>query len=408
MTPLVVYSLSVVAEFDDIISNYTTTLAYKLNVSANIISNNETFKLIRYDKNSLNYDIIPTYGLFRSVIVNSNNEVVCFSPPKSISADLFIKKYNLVDETLVAEQFVEGTMINVFWDYKNNLWEIATRNNIGGKSSFYKTKNAKTFRDMFFEAVAYSNLDLNSLNKNLCYSFVLQHPENRIVVPFKEPQLYLISIYMIDNTEPFDIKVGIIDKSDFLTIHTNTKIKLPTIYKFNAYSELIEKYASMNTSYDTLGVVIHNNKTGERTKIRNPVYEQVKQLRGNQPKLQYQYLCLRKEGKVGDFLNFFPEHKTEFSSFRDQIHLFTNTLYLNYISCYIKKEKPLIEFSDQYRTHMFNIHKHFLNELKEQKLYVNNTVVIKYVNNLHPSLLMFCLNFQMRKRSVDFIKSNDL
>lgn len=408
MTPLVVYSLSVVAEFDDIISNYTTTLAYKLNVSANIISNNEIFKLIRYDKNSLNYDIIPTYGLFRSVIVNSNNEVVCFSPPKSITADLFIKKYNSVDETLVAEQFVEGTMINVFWDYKNNLWEIATRNNIGGKSSFYKTKNAKTFRDMFFEAVAYSNLDLNSLNKNLCYSFVLQHPENRIVVPFKEPQLYLISIYMIDNTEPFDIKVGIIDKSDFLTIHTNTKIKLPTIYKFNAYSELIEKYASMNTSYDTLGVVIHNNKTGERTKIRNPVYEQVKQLRGNQPKLQYQYLCLRKEGKVGDFLNFFPEHKTEFSSFRDQIHLFTNTLYLNYISCYIKKEKPLIEFPDQYRTHMFNIHKHFLNELKEQKLYVNNTVVIKYVNNLHPSLLMFCLNFQMRKRSVDFIKSNDL
>ena len=408
MTPPVVYSLSVVAEFDDIISKYTTTLAYKLNVSANIISNNETFKLIRYDKNSLNYDIIPTYGLFRSVIVNSNNEVVCFSPPKSISADLFIKKYNLVDETLVAEQFVEGTMINVFWDYKNNLWEIATRNNIGGKSSFYKTKNAKTFRDMFFEAVAYSNLDLNSLNKNLCYSFVLQHPENRIVVPFKEPQLYLISIYMIDNTEPFDIKVGIIDKSDFLTIHTNTKIKLPTIYKFNEYSELIEKYASMNTSYDTLGVVIHNNKTGERTKIRNPVYEQVKQLRGNQPKLQYQYLCLRKEGKVGDFLNFFPEHKTEFSSFRDQIHLFTNTLYLNYISCYIKKEKPLIEFPDQYRTHMFNIHKHFLNDLKEQKLYVNNTVVIKYVNNLHPSLLMFCLNFQMRKRSVDFIKSNDL
>ena len=408
MTPLVVYSLSVVAEFDDIINNNTTTLAYKLNVSANIISNNETFKLIRYDKNSLNYDIIPTYGLFRSVVINSNNQVACFSPPKSISADVFIKKYNLVDETLVAEQFVEGTMINVFWDHKNNLWEIATRNNIGGKSSFYKTANAKTFRDMFFEALTYSQLDLNSLNKNLCYSFVLQHPENRIVVPFKEPQLYLISIYMIDNTEPFDIKIGLVDKSDFLTIHTNTKIKLPTIYKFNAYSEVIEKYASMNTSYDVQGVVIHNNKTGERTKIRNPVYEQVKQLRGNQPKLQYQYLCLRKEGKVGDFLNFFPEHKTEFSSFRDQIHLFTNTLYLNYISCYIKKEKPLIEFPDQYRTHMFNIHKHFLNELKEQKLYVNNTVVIKYVNNLHPSLLMFCLNFQMRKRSVDFIKNNEV
>jgi hypothetical protein len=55
---------------------------------------------------------------------------------------------------------------------------------------------------------------------------------------------------------------------------------------------------------------------------------------------------------------------------------------------------------------MFNIHKHYLNELKEQKLYVTNTVVIKYVNNIHPSLLMFCLNFQMRKRNVDLIKAD--
>jgi hypothetical protein len=408
MTSPVVYNLSNVEEFNDVINNNLTKPVYKLNVSANINLNNESFKLIRYDKNSLNYDIIPTYGLFRSVIINNNNQVVCFSPPKSISADSFIQKYNSVDESLIAEQFVEGTMINVFWDQKNNSWEISTRNNIGGKSSFYKTANAKTFRDMFFEAVAYSKLDLNSLNKGLCYSFVLQHPENRIVIPFKEPQLYLISIYVVDNSDPSNIRVCLIDKSDFLTIHSNTKVRLPTVYQFTAYSELIEKYASMNTSYDIQGVVIHNNKTGERTKIRNPVYEQVKQLRGNQPKLQYQYLCLRKEGKVGDFLNFFPEHKTEFSSFRDQIHLFTNTLYLNYISCYIKKEKPLIDFPDQYRTHMFNIHKHFLNELKEQKLYVNNTVVIKYVNNLHPSLLMFCLNFQMRKRNVDFIKTNEL
>jgi hypothetical protein len=86
--------------------------------------------------------------------------------------------------------------------------------------------------------------------------------------------------------------------------------------------------------------------------------------------------------------------------------LFTNTLFGNYISCYIKKEKPLIDFPNQYRTHMFNIHKHYLNELKEQKLYVTNTVVIKYVNNIHPSLLMFCLNFQMRKRNVDLIKAD--
>jgi hypothetical protein len=39
-------------------------------------------------------------------------------------------------------------------------------------------------------------------------------------------------------------------------------------------------------------------------------------------------------------------------------------------------------------------------------MYVTNSVVIKYVNNIHPSLMMFCLNFQMRKRNVDLIKAD--
>jgi hypothetical protein len=213
-------------------------------------------------------------------------------------------------------------------------------------------------------------------------------------------------MYIIDNIDKNNIKIYAVDKSNFLDLHSNTTVKIPTVYDWTTYADLIDKYASMNTAYDILGVVIHNNETGERTKIRNPVYEQVRQLRGNQPKLQYQYLCLRKEGKVSDFLKYYPENKKEFSVFRDQIHLFTNTLYSNYVSCYIKKEKPLMEFSEQYRTHMFNIHKQYLDDLKDKKMHVTNTVVIKYVNNIHPSLLMFCLNFQMRKRNVDFIKAD--
>ena len=100
-----------------------------------------------------------------------------------------------------------------------------------------------------------------------------------------------------------------------------------------------------------------------------------------------------------------PENKKDFSTFRDNVHLFTNTLFGNYILCYIKKERPLKEFSEQYRTHMFNIHQIYLNELREKKHFVTNTIVNNYVNQLHPSLLMYCLNFQMRKRNVDIIVS---
>jgi len=407
------YNLSEIPGFNDLLK---PDYVYSPNIlNSNILkinktqcrSNNSSYSVIRYDKNFLCIDLIPSFGICRSIVLNSANQIVSFAPPKSHNADEFIKKYNENTESIQAEEFVEGTMINVFFDPTIGVtgsWEIATRNTVGATSAFFKSPNSKTFREMFMEAAVECKLDINKLETELCYSFVVQHPENRIVVPFSKPQLYLVGVYKINNM-PNNVTIDFFDVhkyQDFFS-ELGTSIKFPEIYDFNKYSELIEKYGSMNTSYDIVGVVIHNKNTGERTKIRNPVYEQVRNLRGNQPKLQYQYLSLRKEGKVKDFLQFYPENKKDFSVFRDQVHLFTNTLYSNYVSCYIKKEKPLIEFSEQYRTHMFNIHQMYMNELRENKKFITNTFVQKYVNGIHPSLLMYCLNFQMRKRNVDTI-----
>lgn len=400
------YILSDIKGFNEIVKCDVNNLEIlKLNKIESRTSNNSTYKVVRYDKNFLSCDLIPTYGLCRSVIINSKNKVVGFSPPKSISSEQFIQKYNENTPGVVFEQFVEGTMINVFWDDSIGLeggWEIATRNTVGATSSFYKSKQSKTFRDMFLEAANENKMEFSILDKKYSYSFVVQHPENRIVVPFKNPQLYLVAVYSINNDNDI-ITVDAHDSQQFKDSFSTTSVKFPHYYTFHTYSDLIENSASMNTRYDVVGVVLHNKLTGERSKIRNPVYEQVRNLRGNQPKLQYQYLSLRKEGRVGEFLKFYPESKKEFSGFRDQVHLFTDTLFSNYVSCYIKKARPLKEFSEQYRTHMFNIHQKFINELREKKHFVTNTVVQKYVNELHPSLLMYCLNFQMRKRNVDSI-----
>ena len=56
---------------------------------------------------------------------------------------------------------------------------------------------------------------------------------------------------------------------------------------------------------------------------------------------------------------------------------------------------------------MFNIHKHYITELREKKLYINNTFVQKYVNEIHPSLLMYHLNFNLRKKTIDMIKCEE-
>lgn len=398
-----IYTLSSITGFINLVNNKPNVTTNEKHYTATPYSTkaNDTYTFVKYNKETLSSDLISSYGLLRSVIIR-DKKVVCFAPQKSISCDDFMHKYPNMEDCIV-EEYLEGTMINVFYDAVSCSWQIATRNTVGADVTFF-IGSKKTFKDMFIEARDLSGLDLNSLNPYYCYSFVLQHPENRIVIPFKTPRLYLVGIYEIIQT---DIKIVIKEKDlhDIATncLWDNTLILFPERYKCTTYNDLINKFGSPNTPYDIMGTVIKNTVTGERTKIRNPIYEEVRQLRGNQPKLQYQYLCLRNSGKIPEFLKYYPEKKNDFSMYRDQVHMFTLTLHNNYVMCYVHKEKPLSDFSPQYKTHMFKLHTLFISELRIQKLYVSTTVVMNYVNNLHPSLLMFGLNYNMRKSAIDII-----
>jgi len=386
--------------------------------------NNNIYSIYQYDKNFLSLDLISTIGLLRSIIVNKYGHVVCFAPPKSYPYDSFIQKYpesgpgsrpgpGLGDE-IVAEEFVEGVMINVFWDETSGLtgaWEIATRSAIGGETLLAKSASdsiiCKTIRDMFLEAAKRNQLDIASLNPVCCYSFVLQHPDDRNIQPFKTPQLYLVETYEIVHTKENHVKIFPIENNvSISTIWCATTVKFPKMYHFKNYQELKDRFGSMNTSYHIPGIMIKNTETGERCKIRNPVYEYVKHIKGNQLKIQYQYLTLRKEGmgKVGEFLSRYPENKKECSYFRDQLHAFTITLYKNYISCYIKKEKLLKLFPGCFKRHIQELHKLYVNVLKPKNEYINNTSVIQYVNALDPHLLMNSLNVCIQQRHIDMIK----
>jgi hypothetical protein len=366
--------------------------------------------------------LVHIQGLLRSVIINRENRVVGFAPPKSYSFESFVKKYPLYNtsHTIVGEEFIEGTMINVFWDYTIGLsgaWEIATRNTIGGDGTFFNSTSPipspnLSFRSMFLEAATYNNLNLNYLTPGFSYSFVLQHPNNRTISYFSHPQLYLVEVYQCyedadHNALVYPINLEII-KPWAITI--GSTIKFPTIYYSSdavdfTYECARAKYASMNTPYNVMGVVFRNIVTNDRTKLRNPAYEYVRQMLNIQPKFQYQYLCLRKEKCIDAFLSFYPDKCKQFSFFSDSLHTFTETLYQNYISCYIHKKGTLPDFSEQFRPHMFKIHQNYKKNLKPIGKHVTMASVINYVNKLSSQLQMYNLNFLLRKRSADFSSS---
>ena len=348
------------------------------------MKNDKVYHILKYDKKILAEDLIDSIGLLRSVIY-SNEKINAFSPPKSLNNTVFLNKY--APEECIAEEFVEGTMINVFYDRDVDKWEIASKTSVGGNIKYFRDQ--PTFSELFEEICNELKINFDNFNKDYCYSFVMQHPKNKFVIPICVKKLYLIAIYKIDNET---LKVTEIPRDTQISELEN--IEMPQRSPIKSFTDMIDAYGSMNTNINIMGAVIYH-KSGIRTKIRNPNYEYLRSLRGNSTKLQYQYLCLRKVNQVKNYLTFFSESKEQFSIFRLQIHIFTDNLYTNYIKCYIKKEKPLIEFPKQFRTHMYSLHQHYL-EIRAEKGYINRQKVINYINELEPAKLMYSLNYGLR------------
>lgn len=347
--------------------------------------------ILHYLKENLSPENIHSTGLFRSVLTDGK-KIYVFSPPKSLPFSECIKNdYN----DCILEELVEGTMINLFWNDYINAWDMTTKGCIGGRYSFYQD-NKKSFREMFLEAMIDQHVEFSDFNKNICYSFVLQHPENRIVVPFKEKKIILVARYSIDN----NVKLLNKNDCDIKNMLFPKTLKQFTDYKGENWEDLNNYFKEMDINYQINGVNIYNPKTGERSKIRNPNYEYVRHLKGNSPKIQYQYYCLRNTGKVKEFLKYYDEHRNIFTKLREDLHNWTGNLHKNYIACYIKKEKPLIDFPKKYRTHMFLLHQIYINDLREMGHYVSKQIVVKYVNSLEPAKLMYSVNFDFRKNRI--------
>jgi hypothetical protein len=111
--------------------------------------------VLKYVKNQLTTENINSLGLFRSIIVDEEGNILSFAPPKSLNFDVFSQS-NEYDSCYI-QHFPEGTMINVFFDKHTDDWEISTRSSIGAKCNFNMDSNI-TYRYMFLDAMNHTGL----------------------------------------------------------------------------------------------------------------------------------------------------------------------------------------------------------------------------------------------------------
>ena len=350
----------------------------KLHLKTFLSSNGQQYNIVQYQKEWITSENSCSVGLFRSVVFDHNYQLLSFAPPKSVVLDENV----INNQNMHAEEFIEGTMINMFYDKRSEKWEIATRATIGGNVKFYR-HSPETFNSMFYDTWKLLNLSHDSLKKDHCYSFILQHKGNRIVVPIEKNHIYLAESYKVvgPTSVVYSYDNDLLEKYSFLKIKHLDKTSFETMR--DTYAK------SGHTDYSIMGVVFKNASTGLRMKLRNPEYEAVRKLRGNQCKDQYNYLCLRKDGNMASYLKFYPEDKKRFSVYRELVHKATKDLYTMYQECYIYKKAELKTFPSEFRTHMYKLHHElYLMKLKPEKLSMQFVNVKEYINKLHPSLLM--------------------
>lgn len=329
---------------------------------------------------------------YRSVIQeNRSGDIVCVAPSKSV--ELMEDMHN----NIMAEEFIDGTMINLFWDELD--WQIATRSCVGGNNRFYN--DAPTFRHMFLEALpdAFNFDELPRLSENslpLVYSFVLQHVNNRIVAPVTDNKVYLVELFEIDNKQQHaNINLIHLRENEFAKqLVEDHGFHRPALYNVNCTTTdmrlLKETYASHKTPYMVQGIVFKNMDLGLREKHRNPNYESVRKMRGNQSKPLYRFLELNKSGKLSEYLNYYTEEEDANLYFLTLWDAYVKQLHAYYVDCYILHNNVVKSYPYKFKVHMYNLHKRY-KETGEKTTLVS---VGLYMHELHPAQQMYVLNLQ--------------
>ena len=245
------------------------------------------------------------YRELRSIILKGD-KLVCMSPSKSICFDTFMQMFDIKECCI--EEFVEGIMINVFYDEE---WRIATKSKLNAVCTF---DSSRTFAELFEDCKQEVGLTYTMLNPEYSYSFVMQHPDHRIVTKLK-PNLVCVAMFHLENK-----------------IELLSNVFPPQRYLFDTYEE------AKHNSQEGLGKGLVFKCQGYRSKLRNAKHDSIEQLKLNMP-FQQRYLRLRHTQKYDTYLSYFPEDQVKGMDLECTISEATMNLYELYRSHFIYKQK---------------------------------------------------------------------
>lgn len=335
---------------------------------------NDRFVIIRYEKGNSDFskEWVPQ---FRSVVWDTKTNLpVCAAPVKAQEGE------PPVNTCFRVSNFVNGTMIQAF-RFEGEVY-LASRSRLGATGNFYSKRSFASLLEDAVKGSVEKFLKSVLLHDGTFASFVLQHPEHKTVGEIDKAKLFC-------TYEGIVMPNGDVSMSNMHEFWSSEILcsMVPQVNEYNmAYKdpeEIRELMRNYQLGYSWQGFVFQDLNSNLRWRLRNPFFEIVKTMRGNESSPLERFLRIRSQKLVKEYLEYFPEENGIFWSYEKLLRTKTNDLYCFYNS--LRKEKS-IEMKDvpyQYRSHLHALHGMYISSSSSssEKTPITKQKVVEYVNN---------------------------
>ena len=358
------------------------------------------FALIRYVKGRSDLTKFNVRA-FRSVVWDiREHRPVSITPFKSVDGESLPPSSSAVG-SLRVEEFRDGVMIGMFWDSYNRRWRIHTRSVLDANCRFYS--QTKTFNTMFWEAFGFltaaTGFTPEHLDKTRSYTWVLQHPENRIVCHTALPNITCVEMtqcHVPDATrsEPFAPFKCVFETP------ADPRIAVRA-YTLPTWDALRQKVADDDRRFhhNTQGYIVKDVAAGLRWKIRTPSYNAARILRGNSARRDFVWLSTWKEGRDAMFKYFrvFPEENREANALIERWKAATNDVFHIYVDAFKARTLDRKQIPPKYRPLVYGLHNEFMTRLKPEGKSVDWKAALAFMNGRDVAQMLFVLNWEARQ-----------
>lgn len=347
------------------------------------------YRIVRYDKKSSDMKM-PIAKWMRSTVWDTESNLpLCVSPSKA-EAD---EQPPCNDQMLLVQDFLDGTMVNLVFPTEGAPF-LSTRSQIGASGNFYSQRSfAELFQDALneenytyamFEAAAKAACAKDAAGKDVrsyFLSFLLQHPEHRVVARIQRPTIYTIQVGFTTNTgDVYILDVNSSTNAPLLAQTAPHQYPIVGFHTENDYNSFVTSLLK-NKGWFWNGLTF-KDPAGRRWRIRNPNYMTLRALRGSEALPLDRWLRLRSKGLVLEYLKHYSEERNTFWDFEQRLRKLTLDVYNGYTEVHKLHTKKLTDFPKNISPCIFRLHAHFLEHLKPEGYKVAMKDAIELINNM--------------------------